>query len=64
MEIVILWMLCGVFSAIIASSKNRSGFGWFLIGLFFGPFGFTVAALPALTSNRENKQELPNSSGF
>ncbi len=45
--IPILWLLFALFSALIASSKNRSAFGWFLIGLFFGPFGLLVAALPA-----------------
>jgi len=42
-----LGLLFGVFSAVLASSKNRDGLGWFLIGLLFGPFGLLVAALPA-----------------
>ena len=47
MEIVLLWFLFGIFSAVIASGKNRSGFGWFFVGLVFGPFGLVVAFLPA-----------------
>ena len=43
----ILWFLCGIFSAIIASNKGRSGCAWFLLGVLFGPFGLLVAALPA-----------------
>lgn len=42
-----VWILFAVFSAIIASSKGRSGFGWFLIGLFFGFFGLVVGLMPA-----------------
>jgi hypothetical protein len=45
-EYVILWILCAIFSAVMASSKNRSPEGWFLIGLFFGPFGLLVALMP------------------
>jgi hypothetical protein len=44
--IVIFWFLCAIFSAALASSKNRSGFGWFLLGLLFGPFGLLVAFFP------------------
>lgn len=57
MELVIFWVfggiLFGAFSAIIAKSRNRSGLEWFLVGLFFGPFGLIVAALPKVEqSNR------------
>ena len=48
MEILILWLLFAVFSGAIASSKNRSFVGWFLIGFLFGPFGLLVAAFPKL----------------
>jgi len=44
------WVLFPIFSAGIASSKNRSGVGWFLAGLFFGPFGLLVAFLPTIDS--------------
>ncbi|MDX9742807.1 MAG: SHOCT domain-containing protein [Arcobacteraceae bacterium] len=45
MEIVILWILFGIFSSIIASNKNRNALGWFFVGLLFGPFGLLVAFL-------------------
>ncbi len=51
MELLALGFLCAVFSAVIASSKGRSGFAWFLIRFFlgpFGPFGPFVAFLPSL----------------
>jgi len=44
---LILWLLFGIFSAVIASNKGRSGIGWFFVGVFFGPFGLLVAVLPA-----------------
>lgn len=43
-----IWILFAAFSAVIASSKNRSGIGWFIIGFLFGPFGLIVAALPKI----------------
>ena len=43
-------ILCGIFASIIARSKGRNPFGWFLVGLGFNLFAFTVAALPQLTA--------------
>ena len=46
MEFVFFWFLCAIFSAAIASTKNRSSLGWFFAGLFLGPFGLLVAVFP------------------
>jgi len=46
MEFLIFWLLFGLISAIIASSRGRSGCGWFLLGFLLGPFGLLVALLP------------------
>lgn len=48
MDLIILWLLFAAFSSVIAGSKNRSSMVWFVIGLFFGPFGLLVAALPKI----------------
>ena len=48
MEIVIIWLLFAVFSALLASGKNRSGVGWFFVGLLFGPFGLLVVFFPKI----------------
>ncbi len=48
MEFVFIWLLFGIFSAILASYKNRSSLGWFLVGCLFGPFGLLVVAFPKL----------------
>lgn len=45
MDYLFGWILFPIFSAILASNKNRSVFGWFLIGLFFGPFGLLVGLM-------------------
>jgi hypothetical protein len=39
MEIIALWVLCAITCSIIAHTKNRSAFGWFLVGLGFSIFG-------------------------
>jgi hypothetical protein len=46
--IVVFWLLCAIFSAILASHKHRSAVGWFFVGLLLGPFGLLVAFFPDL----------------
>lgn len=54
MGLLIFWIVCGIFSAILASSKGRGGCGWFVIGTLFGPLGFLlVAFMPALPKDEE-----------
>lgn len=43
MELLFIWLLFGIITAVVASNKGRSGFGWFLIGVLFGPFGLILA---------------------
>jgi cytochrome c biogenesis protein CcmG/thiol:disulfide interchange protein DsbE len=44
---VVVWVLFGIISAVVASNKGRSGCGWFLLGVFLGPFGLLlVLVLP------------------
>ncbi len=40
-------LVFGVASALIAYSKGRNSLGWFIAGLFIGPFALVVAILPA-----------------
>jgi len=54
MEILGLWFICAIVTAIVASSKGRSGFGWFLLGMLISIFALIlVALLPSLKSQRE-----------
>jgi len=40
------WLIFGLVAAAIASSKGRSGCGWFIMGGLLGPFALVVALLP------------------
>lgn len=42
---LLILIICGIASGIIASGKGRSGFGWFLIGFLFGPIGFLASLI-------------------
>lgn len=49
MELLLFWLIFAVASAVVASSKNRSGFGWFILGLLFSFVALIIVAiLPAL----------------
>lgn len=45
MALVIIWILFGVVSAVVASNKGRSGCGWFILGVLLGPFGFILSLI-------------------
>ncbi len=38
-----IWIICGILSGVIASSKNRSGCVWFLVGFLLGPLGIIAS---------------------
>lgn len=54
---IFLWLLFGIFSAVIASNKNRSAVAWFFIGLFFGPFGLVVGFLDKVKTIPDNNSD-------
>lgn len=56
MGFLVVWAICGIISAIIASNKGRSGTGWFFIGVLFGPLGI-VAALVVSADHQAVKQQ-------
>lgn len=43
MEYLVIWLLFGIASMMVANSKGRSGCGWFLLGVLLGPFGLLFA---------------------
>jgi hypothetical protein len=60
---------CGYFSGsslpLLRARRIASGFGWFLIGLFLGPFGLIVAFLPSLKPSEITRAEATGlSNGF
>ena len=49
MELVTFWVLSAIVTAIVASSKGRSTFGWFVLGCLISIFALIlVALLPSL----------------
>lgn len=46
-------LLFAVFSAMLASQKNRNPIAWFFVGLFTGPFGLLVGAFSKLEEQRK-----------
>jgi hypothetical protein len=44
MEIALLiWLVCGIAAAIIASNRGANGCLWFGLGFLFGPFGLAFS---------------------
>ena len=41
----LLWMACGLAASLIAASKARSGCGWFVLGILFGPLAILAIAV-------------------
>jgi hypothetical protein len=39
-------MVFGIVASVIGHSKGRHSLGWFMAGMFLGPFALVVAALP------------------
>jgi len=59
MGLFIVWSACAMLGAVIAGSKNRSVFGWFLLSLVFGIFAvIAVAALPKLVYGDQLQRHL------
>jgi len=45
--VLIVWFFCGLGAAMIAQSKGRSGLGWFIAGVLFGPLALLVIGFMA-----------------
>ena len=54
MEILFIWLICGVACAAIAEKKNRSKLAWFVLGCTFGVFTLAAAFIaPKLEEGRK-----------
>ena len=63
MEIAFVWVMCAVTAAVIAGGKQRSVFGWFLLGLLFSVFAVVMVAFlpraerrPMATSGKQTAE--------
>lgn len=56
------WLLCALVAAVVANSKGRSGCGWLILSIIFGPLallGVAVASVdPQKAKERETKAGL------
>lgn len=43
---IISALVFGVIASLLAHNKGRNSLGWFIAGIFIGPFALIVAALP------------------
>ena len=58
MTLAFMSLFFAIFSAILASKKNRNFVGWFFTGLLFGPFTLLVVFLPLLPEKTEDNSKL------
>jgi len=42
---VVIWALFGCIAALIANGRGANGCGWFIAGVFFGPFALIAALM-------------------
>ncbi len=65
LSIIVTWcaiaFMCAMISGFVAISKGRSGLGFALLGLFFGPLGFLLVGFAQPASAYANLP--PGSSG-
>jgi hypothetical protein len=40
---IIIWILFGIVSAVVATNKGNNGCDWFALGFLLGPFGLILA---------------------
>jgi len=54
MIFVLIWLVCGIVAGVLAEQKGRSGCGWVVLGLLFGPLAILVVVV---ASPNEQKRE-------
>jgi hypothetical protein len=55
--LLIIGLICGAICAIIASSKERSAIGWFLMGFVFGILGLIICLCMSNLKDQRMKEE-------
>ena len=59
--ILIIWPMCGILTAVVASNKGRSGCGSFILGVLLGPFAFILSLV--VSENQKQLEEEAVQSG-
>ncbi|GAB6125043.1 hypothetical protein [Humidesulfovibrio idahonensis] len=57
MEFVIIWILCGIAAAYIASKKGKDGGMWFLLGILLGPFALIMIGLSPADPQKTDRRK-------
>ena len=61
MEIFGIMVVFGIVCAVVAASKNRSVFGWFILGMLFSLLALLVlACLPSLSDSTASGEPSPD----
>lgn len=64
MEIVLLWFVLSIVAGVVASSKGRSGLGYFFLSLLLSPlFGLIIAAVLSPITQEVERQKLAAGDG-
>src|SRR5574340_1276946 len=58
MELIFVWLVCGIITAAIGSNKGRSGCGWFIVGILLGPLGIILALVMSPNVAQVEQQSL------
>lgn len=63
-EFFFIWLIIAIICGVVASSKGRSGIGWFLLGFLFSFFALIlVALLPSLKGKPGEEVVSPGTHG-
>ena len=58
--VVIFWLICGIGAAVIAENKNRSGCGWFVVGVLIGPLALLIVGfMSPINESSSPKKKCP-----
>lgn len=62
MDILLLWFIFAVIVGVAASSRGRSGFGWFVLAIVISPLiaGLLMALMPSLTASADAERPTPS----
>lgn len=58
MEFLLVWLLFGIASAVVASNKGKEGCAWFILGCLLGPFGLILALVSKPDQRRLDNQAI------
>jgi hypothetical protein len=56
MGLVLVWLLFGVVTTVVASNKGLNGCAWFVIGCLLGPIGFILSLVVSGDQKRVDEQ--------